>query len=113
VASVTGGNRLIFPNAAVHCLREEIDFWRSPAPDFSQSKRAKGPLPGMIEDAREKIRRPPADILQLLRDGDWILGGAITLLAALGHTSGHAIFRIKSGNALRSCTSWTLRTITR
>lgn len=91
------GNRLIFPNAAVHCLREEIDFWRSPTPDFSQSKRAKGPLPGMIKDAREKfdVLQPN---LQFLRDGDSILGGAVTLLAALGHTSGHAIFRIKSGN---------------
>ena len=29
------GNTRILPNAAVHCLKEEIDFWRSPVPDFS------------------------------------------------------------------------------
>jgi glyoxylase-like metal-dependent hydrolase (beta-lactamase superfamily II) len=91
------GNRAIFPNAAVHCLREEIDFWRSSAPDFSQSKRAKGPLPGMIKDAREKFDVLQSN-LQLVRDGDSLLGGAITVLAAPGHTSGHTIFRIKSGH---------------
>ncbi len=91
------GNRAIFPNAAVHCLREEVDFWRSPEPDFSHSKRAKGPLPGMIKDAREKfdVLQPN---LQFVRDGDSLLGGAITVIAAPGHTAGHAVFRIKSGN---------------
>jgi glyoxylase-like metal-dependent hydrolase (beta-lactamase superfamily II) len=90
------GNRAVFPNAAVYCLREEVDFWRSPTPDFSRSKRAKGPLPGMIKDAREKfdVLQPN---LQFLSDGDSVLGGAVTLLTAPGHTSGHAIFRIKSG----------------
>ncbi len=91
------GNRAIFPNAAVHCLREEVDFWRSPTPDFSRSKRAKGPLPGMIKDARAKfdVLQPN---LQFVRDGDSLLGGAITVIAAPGHTAGHAVFRIKSGN---------------
>lgn len=89
-------NHSVFPNAAVFCMREEINFWRSPVPDFSHSKRAKGPLPGMIKDAREKfdVLQPN---LQFLRDGDSVLGGAVTLLAAPGHTAGHAIFRIKSG----------------
>ena len=91
------GNHAIFPNAAVHCLREEVDFWRSPEPDFSHSKRAKGPLPGMIKDAREKfdVLQPN---LQFVRDGDALLGGAVRVIAAPGHTTGHAVFRIKSGN---------------
>lgn len=89
-------NKLIFPNAALHCLKEEVEFWRSPTPDFSRSKRAKGPLPGMIKDARDKfdVLQPN---LQLHRDGDALLNGAITFEAALGHTSGHAMFRIRSG----------------
>ncbi|MBC7368966.1 MAG: MBL fold metallo-hydrolase [Undibacterium sp.] len=97
IGGFVAGNRAIFPNAAVHCLREEIDFWRSPEPDFSHSKRAKGPLPGMIKDAREKfdVLQPN---LQFVRDGDSLLGGAITVIAAPGHTAGHAVFRIKSGN---------------
>lgn len=90
------GNRAVFPNAAVHCFKEEIDFWRSPEPDFSKSKRAKGPLPGMIRDAREKfdVLQPN---LQLVRDGDQLLGGAVTVEAAPGHTAGHAVFRVQSG----------------
>ena len=91
------GNKAVFPNAALHCMQAEVDFWRSPAPDFSKSKRAKGPLPGMIKDARDKfdVLQPN---LQLLRGGDALLNGAITCEAAPGHTSGHAIFRIKSGS---------------
>lgn len=90
------GNRPVFPNAAFHCRREEIDFWRSPSPDFSKSKRDKKPLPGMIQDARDKF-----DVLQpnfeLVREGDRLLGGAVTVHAAPGHTAGHAMFRIRSG----------------
>ncbi len=91
------GNTKIFPNAAVHCLKDEIDFWRSPAPDFSRSKRAKGPLPGMIKDARDKfdVLQPN---LQLVKHGDALLGGAIEVIAGPGHTSGHALFRVRSGS---------------
>lgn len=91
------GNQAVFPNAALHCLQAEVDFWRSPTPDFSQSKRAKGPLPGMIKDARDKfdVLQPN---LQLHRRGVALLNGAVTIEEALGHTSGHAIFRIKSGS---------------
>ena len=90
------GNRMIFPNAALHCLKAEVDFWRSPEPDFSKSKRAKGPLPGMIKDARDKfdVLQPN---LQLHQDGDALLNGAITFVAGPGHTAGHALFRIRSG----------------
>lgn len=90
------GNAPVFPNAALYTLKAEVDFWRSPTPDFSQSKRAKGPLPNMIRDARNKfdVLQPN---LQLLKGGESLLGGAITIEPALGHTSGHSIFRIKSG----------------
>lgn len=90
------GNKAVFPNAAVHCLRAEVDFWRSPEPDFSKSHRAKGPLPGMIKDAREKfdVLQPN---LQLHAAGTTLLGGAIELQPAPGHTSGHAVFRLRSG----------------
>jgi len=89
-------NKTVFPNAALHCLKAEIDFWRSPEPDFSKSKRAKGPLPGMISDARNKfdVLQPQ---LQVVREGDALLNGAITVVGAPGHTAGHAAFRIRSG----------------
>lgn len=90
------GNRAVFPNAAVHCLQQEVDFWRAPEPDFSRSRRAKGPLPGMIRDAREKfdVLQPN---LQLHRDRVSLLNDAITIEPAPGHTNGHVIFRLRSG----------------
>ena len=91
------GNKPVFPNAALHCLKAELDFWRSPVPDFSRSKRAKGPLPNMIKVAREAfdVLQPN---LQTLMGGEALLGGAVTILAAPGHTSGHCVFRIQSGS---------------
>jgi glyoxylase-like metal-dependent hydrolase (beta-lactamase superfamily II) len=88
-------NKPVFPNAALHCLRAEVGFWRSASPDFSRSKRAKGPLPNMIKVARENfdVLQPN---LQLLAGGESLLGGAITILPAPGHTSGHSVFRIRS-----------------
>jgi glyoxylase-like metal-dependent hydrolase (beta-lactamase superfamily II) len=90
------GNRAVFPNAALYTMKAEVDFWRSPEPDFSHSKRAKGPLPNMIKDARNKF-----DVLQpnfqLLKGGESLLGNAVEVEAAPGHTSGHVVFRIKSG----------------
>lgn len=91
------GNRPLFPNAALHCLKTEVEFWRSSSPDFSRSRRAKGPLPGMIKDAREKfdVLQPN---LQTHSDRVSLLNDAITLEPAPGHTTGHAIFRIRSGS---------------
>jgi glyoxylase-like metal-dependent hydrolase (beta-lactamase superfamily II) len=90
------GNRMIFPNAAFHCMKAELDFWRSPEPDFSKSKRDKKPLPGMIKDARDKFDVLQPNI-QLVKDGDAVLGGAVNVIAGPGHTAGHALFRVRSG----------------
>lgn len=85
----------VFPNAAFHVLPAERDFWRSPHPDFSESKRNKKPLPNMIKGAREKF-----DILEPLtvelRDGDELFDGLVRVEAAPGHTAGHCCFRIRS-----------------
>jgi glyoxylase-like metal-dependent hydrolase (beta-lactamase superfamily II) len=96
IGGFVAANKPVFPNAALYTLQTEVDFWRSPEPDFSHSKRAKGPLPNMIKDARNKfdVLQPN---LQLLKGGESLLGGAITIDPAPGHTSGHSIFRIKSG----------------
>src|SRR5688572_3962060 len=90
------GNQLVFPNAALHCLESEVNFWRSPEPDFSKSRRAKGPLPNMIRDARARfdVLQPN---LQLHKPRVSLLNDAITLEPAPGHTDGHAVFRIRSG----------------
>ena len=89
-------NKPMFPNAALHCLKAEVDFWRSPEPDFSKSRRAKGPLPNMIKEARAKfdVLQPN---LQLHTREVKLLDGAIEIAPAPGHTAGHAAFRIRSG----------------
>jgi glyoxylase-like metal-dependent hydrolase (beta-lactamase superfamily II) len=97
IGGFVAGNKPIFPNAALHCLKAEVDFWRSPEPDFSKSQRAKGPLPGMIKDAREKFEVLQPNF-QLHTGPVSLLNDAIALEPAPGHTSGHAVFRIRSGS---------------
>lgn len=86
-----------FPNAAFHYLPDEYAFWHADQPDFSKSKRDKAPLPKMIEQVRRgfAILKPN---WQPVKDGAQLFGGAVTVHAAPGHTAGHAIFRIRSGD---------------
>jgi glyoxylase-like metal-dependent hydrolase (beta-lactamase superfamily II) len=85
-----------FHNAALYALKSEVDFWRSPEPDFSKTKRPRGQLPGMIRDARNKfdVLQPN---LQLLKGGETVFNGAVVVEAAPGHTAGHLICRVQSG----------------
>ena len=84
-----------FPNAVFHVMPEELAFWQSPEPDFSKSKRAKEPLPRMIDEVRGNfgILEPRT---RLVNDGDSFFNGLVTVHAAPGHTAGHACFRIRS-----------------
>ncbi|MBL9205851.1 MAG: MBL fold metallo-hydrolase [Opitutaceae bacterium] len=85
----------MFPNAALRVMKAEVDFWRSPTPDFSKSFRRDN-IPNMIRDVRAAL-----DILQsnlvLQRDGDDIQGGFATFQAAPGHTDGHCTLLIRHG----------------
>ncbi len=85
----------LFPNAAVHVLKEEVDFWRGATPDFSKSHRRDN-IPNMIRDVRNALDVLQPN-LQINRDGDQILNGAITIESAPGHTDGHCVLRIKDG----------------
>jgi glyoxylase-like metal-dependent hydrolase (beta-lactamase superfamily II) len=86
----------MFPNAAFIYLPEEYEFWHSPEPDFSKSRRDPKPLPDLIRQVRAdfEVLRPN---WQPVADGTEMFNGAVTVLAAPGHTAGHAIFRIRSG----------------
>jgi glyoxylase-like metal-dependent hydrolase (beta-lactamase superfamily II) len=87
--------KALFPNAAIHVLKEEIDFWRAPKPDFSKSHRGDD-IPGMIKNVRESLDVLQPN-LQPNRSGDQLLNGAITIESAPGHTDGHCVLRIKNG----------------
>jgi glyoxylase-like metal-dependent hydrolase (beta-lactamase superfamily II) len=87
----------VFPNANVYLLPEELAFWRGENPDFSKSKRDKKPLPGMIKEVRAKFDGL-GDKLKVTKDGAEYFNGGVQVIAAPGHTNGHACFRIRSGN---------------
>ena len=94
IGGLAADNRILFPNAAVHVLREEVDFWRAKEPDFSKSHRTDN-IPQMIKNVRASFDTLQPNLV-LHRDGDQILDGAITIIHAPGHTDGHAIYRIQS-----------------
>ena len=87
--------KVTYPNAALRVMRAEVDFWRSPQPDFSQSHRRDN-IPNMIRDVRNALDVLQPN-LQLHQDGDQILDGAVTFEAAPGHTDGHCILRVSNG----------------
>ena len=86
-----------FPNAKIYLLQEEYDFWRGQNPDFSKSKRDKNPLPDMVKTVCRNF-----DILKdqlvIAKDGQRLFHDAVTVIAAPGHTDGHACFEIRSGD---------------
>ena len=94
IGGLASGGKILFPNAAVHVLKEEVDFWRGKEPDFSKSHRTDD-IKGMIKNVRGSFDTLQPNLV-LHKDGDQILDGAITIISAPGHTDGHAIFRIKS-----------------
>ena len=96
IGGLASGGKILFPNAAVHVLRSEVDFWRGKEPDFSKSHRTDD-IKAMIANVRGSFDTLQPNLV-IHADGDQILGGAITILAAPGHTDGHAIFRIRSGS---------------
>lgn len=91
------GGKPAFSNAAFHVLPEELSFWQSPDPDFSKSMRNKQSVPGMIAEVRENFEILAAQT-RVVRNGDQLFGGLVKVEAAPGHTSGHACFRIRSGD---------------
>jgi glyoxylase-like metal-dependent hydrolase (beta-lactamase superfamily II) len=86
-----------FPNAAFHYLPDEYAFWHGADPDFSKSRRNKQQLPGMVKSVRADFEALKS-VSQPVKPGSELFGGMVTIEAAPGHTAGHAVFRIKSGN---------------
>ena len=85
-----------FPNAKIYLLEDELNFWRTPEPDFSKSKRDKGQIPGMIKEVRSHFDTLQEN-LRPVKPGTEVLGGMVKIEGAPGHTDGHASFRIRSG----------------
>lgn len=97
LAGFVTGNKPTFPNAAFYYLPEEYEFWHAKEPDFSKTKRNKAELPGMIKEVCNQFEILKG-VSHPVKAGTQFFNGAVTIEAAPGHTAGHAIFRIKSGN---------------
>ncbi len=97
LAGFVKGGKPAFPNAAFHYLPDEYDFWHAAEPDFSKTRRDRKPLPNMIKTVRSQFEMLKG-VSQPVKPGTQFFNGAVTIEAAPGHTAGHAIFRIKSGD---------------
>ena len=78
-----------FPNAQFYIAQSDVEFWTDEA-------KAGGPLKSFIAQARKNLL-PVRDRTVFFKDGQEFLPG-ITAIAAPGHTVGHTIFMISSGD---------------
>jgi glyoxylase-like metal-dependent hydrolase (beta-lactamase superfamily II) len=93
-----GGNR-VFSQAAVYIAAPEFDFWMKGEPDFSKSKFPdKNATAAWAKLARTNLAAYK-DRLHLFNDGD-VLFGCIRTRVVPGHTPGHTITEIFSGNEI-------------
>ena len=79
-----------FPNAQIYMSQEDFDFWTDPA------KAANDMLKGFIENTRKQLL-PLRERIVFFRDGQQFLPG-VQAIAAPGHTVGHTVFMISSGD---------------
>jgi glyoxylase-like metal-dependent hydrolase (beta-lactamase superfamily II) len=78
-----------FPNAQFYIAQSDFEFW-------TDESKLGGPLKSFIAHARKNLM-PVRDRLVFFKDGQEFLPG-ITAMAAPGHTVGHTIFMISSGD---------------
>ena len=90
--------RLVFPHAQVHVSKIEYDFWTSASPDFSNSKNSTTALIAMQQQAMDFFA-VCQDRLHFFSGEDHLFG-FLQPLHAPGHTPGHYMFAITSGNEI-------------
>jgi glyoxylase-like metal-dependent hydrolase (beta-lactamase superfamily II) len=92
VGGLMNGDKVVFPNATVHCDQRDADHW------LSQAKMDAAP-----EEAKRSFRGAMASIKPYAAagrfkpfDGDTELTLGIRAVAAHGHTPGHTIYVVES-----------------
>jgi glyoxylase-like metal-dependent hydrolase (beta-lactamase superfamily II) len=78
-----------FPNAQYYITRADYDFW-------TDETKVPSAFKAFLDTARKNLI-PNKDRMVFIKDGQEILPG-ITAISAPGHTVGHTIFMINSGN---------------
>ena len=89
--------KLAFPQAQVYMSQTEHRFWMSDKPDFSKSKFGNKELLANILVATRKTLTDLKDRLHFF-DYKETLFDCVRLQAAPGHTPGHTVVRVFSGN---------------
>lgn len=93
---IDSNRQLAFPNASILISQEEYDFWQSDTPDFSKSKNT----PQMLRDVQKNIQQMLVvikDRLQFFHGTD-LLFDFLQPIPAIGHTPGHYMFIVNTGN---------------
>jgi glyoxylase-like metal-dependent hydrolase (beta-lactamase superfamily II) len=88
---------LVFPNAPVYMAGLEHGFWTSASPDFSRSKFTDRVLLETILAGTRKTLLALGGNLRLVKPDDELFG-CIRFELAAGHTPGHMLVHIFSGN---------------
>jgi glyoxylase-like metal-dependent hydrolase (beta-lactamase superfamily II) len=87
----------VFPNAVVYMAEPEFNFWMNGNPDFSKSKFPdKGATLSWVKLARESMEAYKSR-LKFIKNRD-VLFGCIKTRIVPGHTPGHTLIQIFSGN---------------
>jgi glyoxylase-like metal-dependent hydrolase (beta-lactamase superfamily II) len=89
IGGLMEGGEPAFANARYVTGRAEYDFWTAP-------ERAEGQTADAAKAVQDKVV-PLADNMTFLEDGGEVVPG-ITAMAAFGHTPGHLIYHIESGD---------------
>jgi len=91
------GGRPVFPYASVHIAAPEYDFWTGATPDFSKNKFPDHGATASWVQLATKGFEAYRDRLHLFHDGSQLSDG-IRARIVPGHTPGHTLFTITSGN---------------
>lgn len=88
---VNGKGRRVFPNARVAISETDLRYW-------TDDGNKRGPsFMGVFIDGAKKNLAPYRDRMVMVRDGQEVVPG-ITAIAAPGHTLGHHVYAVTSGN---------------
>lgn len=93
---LTVDETLAFTQASVHISRREYDFWTSEDPDFSRGTK-NAVTDFEIQFARQYLEKI-SSVLCFYKSND-ILFGCLQMVPAPGHTPGHMMVRVNSGDA--------------
>ncbi|MBB6127264.1 MBL fold metallo-hydrolase [Mucilaginibacter lappiensis] len=93
---MSDSGQLVFPNAKIHMHQKEFDFWQDDDADFSKSKNSRASLQSLQQEVKFFFSQISGK-LQLFHTDEPLFDFLQPILTP-GHTPGHCMFTITSGN---------------